>query len=416
MSNAGSILVALVAGLLLGLLGAAYAADVSAAILIGTDPVGTMWLNGLRMTVIPLVVALLITGIAQTAQAARAGRLATLTLGWIVAVMCASAVFGAVLTPLFLHLWPMPAEAAGALRTALGGVPAVEAPPPFAQFLSSIVPTNPVTAAATDAVLPLLIFTGAFGFALTRLPPQPRDQLAAFFSGIADAMIIVIGWVLRIAPIGVFALAFGVGVRSGAAAFGALLHYVIVVTSVGVVISLCCYLVAVIGGKLRLRDYARAIVPVQALAVSTQSSLACLPIMLKKSQELGVHSSTADVVLPMAVALMRATGPAMNLAVALYVANWFGIALTPAQIAVALIVCVLTSMSSVSLPGQVSFITAIAPICLVLGAPVEALALLVAVETVPDIVRTLGNAMMDVAVTCGIARRDGTPDRAAESA
>jgi Na+/H+-dicarboxylate symporter len=129
--------------------------------------------------------------------------------------------------------------------------------------------------------------------------------------------------------------------------------------------------------------------------------------MLKKSEDLGVRESTAGLVLPMAVALMRATGPAMNLAVALYVASWFGVQLGPAQYAVAILAAALTSMGSVSLPGQVSFITAIAPICLAIGVPVEPLALLIAVETIPDIIRTLGNAMMDVAVTASVGRRDG---------
>jgi len=412
MSNAGYILVALLAGLLLGVIGGTHAADHSALLLPAVDTIGALWLNSLRMTVVPLVVSLLITGIAQTARAARAGRLAVLSLSWIVAVMALSGLVGAFMTPLLLHLWPLPAEAAAALKSALGAAPPVAAPPPFAEFVKSIVPVNPFAAAVNDAILPLIIFTGAFGFALTRLPEGPRDHLASIFSALADAMIIIIGWVLKIAPIGVFALAFGVGVRSGGAAFGALLHYVLILSSIGIAISLSAYAVGAIGGRIRLRDYARQVAPVQALAISTQSSLACLPIMLRKSQELGVHSSTADVVLPMAVALMRATGPAMNFAVALYVANLFGMTLVPSQIAIGVVICVLTSMSSVSLPGQVSFVTAIAPICLALGIPVAPLALLLAVETLPDIARTLGNAMMDLSVTCAIGRRDGIEEAA----
>ncbi len=212
---------------------------------------------------------------------------------------------------------------------------------------------------------------------------------------------------LKLAPIGVFALAFVVGARSGAAAFGAVVHYILLVSAIGVVISLLAYPLATIGGRLPIGRFARALVPVQAVAISTQSSLACLPIMLQKSEALGVPERTAGIVLPMAVALLRATGPAMNIAVALYVASWFGVALGPAQYAVAIMAAILTSMGSVSLPGQVSFITAIAPICLVLGAPVEALALLIAVEVLPDIVRTLGNAMMDVAVTTTVSRQAG---------
>ena len=124
--------------------------------------------------------------------------------------------------------------------------------------------------------------------------------------------------------------------------------------------------------------------------------------MLQKSEELGVPESTAGLVLPMAVALLRVTGPAMNLAVALYVANWFGVTLGPVQWVIAIMVAVLTSMGAVSLPGQVSFFTSIAPICIAIGAPIEPLALLVAVETLPDIFRTLGNVQMDVALTTAV--------------
>jgi proton glutamate symport protein len=407
MSQATRILLALVAGLALGIATLAWAPAIAPAAANVADPIGTLWLNGLRMTIVPLLVALLVTGIAQTAKAAKAGAIAGRALAWIVVLMTSSAILGAILTPLFLEIAPMPAASAEALRSALTTTSPVGEVPPFADFLRSIVPTNPVAAAASDAILPLIIFTGAFAFAVTRLPPEPRSTLTAFFSALADAMIIVIEWVLKLAPIGVFALAFVVGARSGAAAFGAVLHYILLVSAVGVVVSLLAYPLATLGGRLPLGRYAREIAPVQAFAISTQSSLASLPLMLKKSEALGVPERTAGIVLPMAVALLRATGPAMNLAVALYVANWFGVPLGAPQYAVAILAAVLTSMGSVSLPGQVSFITAIAPICLLLGVPVEPLALLIAVEVLPDIVRTLGNVMHDVAVTATVSRQTG---------
>jgi Na+/H+-dicarboxylate symporter len=407
MSQATRILLSLVIGLVLGFAAWKWTPDFARAAANLADPIGTLWLNGLRMTIVPLVVALLVTGIAQTAEAARAGAIAGRALAWIVVLMTLSAIAGAILTPLFLAVAPMPEASAAALRSALVTTSPLGDVPPFADFLRTIVPTNPIAAAANDAILPLIIFTGVFAFAVTRLAANPRTTLTGFFSALADAMIIVIEWVLKVAPIGVFALAFVVGARSGAAALGAMLHYILLVSAVGVVVSLFAYALAAFGGRVPIGRFARAIAPVQALAVSTQSSLACLPIMLKTSEALGVPERTAGIVLPMAVALLRATGPAMNLAVALYVASWFGVALGPAQYAVAILAAVLTSMGSVSLPGQVSFITAIAPICLVLGVPVEALGLLIAVEVLPDIVRTLGNAMMDVAVTTTVSRQAG---------
>ena len=414
MSNATRILLALFVGLLLGVTAGALRPDIATTAADLADPIGNLWLNGLRMTIVPLVVALLVTGIAQTAEAARAGRVASRSLLWIAGIMATSAVIGAILTPLFLSVVPMPAASADALRAALGSAPRVEAVPPFAAFLRAIVPTNPIAAAASDAILPLMIFTTVFAFACTRLPSEKRTVLTSFFAALADAMIVVIEWVLRLAPIGVFALAFVVGARAGVGAFGALLHYIAIVSSVGITIGICAYPLAFFGGRISLSSFATAIAPIQALAISTQSSLACLPLMLKKSEQIGVSESSAGITLPMAVALLRATGPAMNIAVSLYVANWFGVSLGPAQYAVAILAAMLTSMGAVSLPGTVSFVTSIAPICLAIGVPVEPLALLIAVETMPDIFRTLGNVMHDVAVTATVARQSGTMETANE--
>src|SRR3546814_336840 len=140
-------------------------------------------------------------------------------------------------------------------------------------------------------------------------------------------------------------------------------------------------------------------IPTLAVALSTQSSLACLPAMLEASKDLGVEPKKADVVLPLAVALFRFTSTAMNLAVVIYIAWLFGVTLTTWTMAVGLAVAVAAALSSVSLPGSISYVTSIGPIAVSMGVPVAPLALLVAVETFPDIFRTIGNVVADVAAT-----------------
>jgi Na+/H+-dicarboxylate symporter len=406
MSQATRILLALAAGLLLGIVTAGGAwTDTAIAI---ADPIGGMWLDALRMTIVPLVVALLVTGIAATAEAARASRLAFRAVLVFMAILWASAILAAFLTPLLLQAWPMPAEAGAALKAALStSTEKVGEVPGVAEFLRSMVPTNPVAAAAGDAILPLIVFTAVFAFALTRLPEGPREQLTGFFRAIADVMLVMIGWILWLAPIGVFALAYVVGARAGVSAFGALIHYVMIVSSIGIIIWLLAYPLAVFGARLPLMGYARAVAPSQAVAISTQSSLASLPAMLRSSEALKVPVAASGVVLPLAVALFRATGPGMNVAVALYVAHWLGIELTAWHIAAGVAAAATTTLGAVSLPGQISFVTSIAPIALAMGIPVEPLLLLIAVETIPDIFRTVGNVSMDVAVTATVASRSG---------
>ena len=395
------ILAALVAGVVLGMVFGARSAGVEEA----AQAVGTLWLNALRMTIVPLIVALLVTGVAAAADAAATGRLAGGAVALMIGLLWLSAGLAALVTPLLLGWFPIPAASAEALRAALSGAGPVGEVPGFGEFLLSLVPTNAVAAAANDRILPLILFTAVFALAVIRLEAEPRARLTGFFSAIADAMLVVIGWVLALAPVGVFALAYVVGAKAGAAAFGALAHYVLIVASVGGVLLVAAYALAVVGGRTGLVAFARAVAPAQAVAISTQSSLASLPPMLRSSAELGVRPAVADIVLPLAVAIFRVTGPAMNLAVVIYVARWYGIELTPGAMLAGVAAAAITTLGSVSLPGQISFVTAIAPIALAMGVPIEPLALLIAVETFPDIMRTVANVTMDVAVTRVVAER-----------
>lgn len=407
MSQATRILLALVAGLAAGIASAAAGGGWVGQAAAIADPIGHMWLAGLQMTIVPLVVALLVTGIAATAEAARASRLAARALIAINVLLWLSAILGMLLTPLLLNLFPLPGTSAAALRDALaGGAPAGKVPT-FADFLQSIVPTNVVTAAASDAFLPLILFTIVFAFAMTRLEPEPRERLTAFFKAIADAMLVMIGWVLWLAPIGVFALAYVVGARGGSAAFGALLHYVLIVAAVGLVVLVAAYFVAAFGARYGLARFARTVAPAQAVALSTQSSLATLPAMLKTTEALGVPVAAAGVVLPLAVAIFRATGPAMNVAAAVYIARWYGIEISLGQALAGIVVASTTTLSTVSLPGQVSFFASIGPIAVAMGIPIAPLALLIAVEVLPDLVRTVGNVTMDTALAGAVARWSG---------
>lgn len=405
MARTWLILSALTAGLALGVGWTRIGhADLAGALAIA-DSVGGIWLDGLRMTIIPLVVSLLITGIAKTVDSARGDRVALVSVVTFVALLWISTAMAAVLVPMLLGTFPMPSEAARSLAASLSTSAHVDAPTVgIAAFLRSIVPTNPIAAAANDALLPLILFTAVFAVALTRLPAAQREPVTRFFDTIASAVLLIVGWVLALAPLGVLALAFGVGARAGTSAIGALAHYVVVVSSAGLAAWALAYPVAVFGGGVPLLRFAKAVVPAQAVALSTQSSLASLPPMLKAAAELGVARSVSRVSLPVAVAIFRVTSPAMNLAVAIYVAHWLGLPLAPLAIAAGAAVATITTIGSVSLPGQVSFLTSIAPICVAMGIPIEPLALLIAVEMLPDLVRTVGNVTMDVAATTAIAR------------
>ena len=342
------------------------------------------------MTVIPLVVALLVVGIAKSAEAAHAGRIAGRAVLWIVILCTASAVFGAILAVLLTNAFPLARSTASLLQVALGHVEQTTSGPlpGVADFFKGIVPPNVIAAATNGDILPLTVFTTVFALALTRVAESGRNAVVALFDGVAEALLIVIAWVLAIAPLGVFALAFTVGSAAGGAAFAGLGHYVAIISAIGILVTLVAYPMAPLLAGIPLGTFARDLIPAQAVAISTRSSLASLPAMLTASRSMGIREEVGDVTLPIAVALYRMTGPAMNVAVAFYVAHWLGLQPGIAQMIAATAVGAVMSYGAVSLPGEVSYISSIAPIALALGVPIAPLGLLVAVEMIPDIFRT----------------------------
>lgn len=404
------VLSALVVGLAVGALAARLGDELREPAIQVTTWVGGLWLDALKMTVIPLIVALLIVGVAKGAEAARAGRIAGRTVMWIVLVCTASAVFGTLAMLLLTSLFPLPTSAAEALRAGLAGIDqsATSTPlPAVGDFFRHIVPANVFAAASNGEVLPLVVFSLLFALAASRIAPTQRRALVGLFEAAADALLVVIGWVLWLAPIGVFALAFTVGASAGGAAFAGVLHYVVLISAVGVLVTLWGYPIASLAGRIGWGAFAKGMIAPQSVAISTRSSLATLPAMLAAARTMGVREQVADVALPMAVALFRATGPAMNVAVAFYVAHWLGYEPSLAQMIAATAVAAVMSYGAISLPGEISFISSIAPIAMALGLPIAPLALLVAIEFIPDIFRTLGNVTLDTAVTAAVDRHAG---------
>ena len=398
MSLTVRILIALLLGLGLGIAltewGGAWEGDVVAL----AQPVGSAWLNGLQMPLIPLIFALLVTGIAQAATTARSSGMAGRAILLFALLLTASAAVAALVGPLMLHLWPVPPGAVGALSGAEGiaQVPDVR---PSAQWLLGFIPTNPIRSAAEGQVVAVVLFALIFGFAVTRIAEARRAQLTGLFEALAEALLVVVGWVLWLAPIGVFALALVAGARSGLATAGALLHYIGFIVLICVIVTLLVYPLAVLLGRIGPGRFARAALPAQAIAFSTQSSIASLPAMIQASDgPLAVRETSRSIVLPLAISLFRITSPPANLGVALYVAAMNGVALGPTQLVMGVLVAAIVSLAAVGLPSQITFFTTTGPICLAMGVPVEALPLLLAVETVPDIFRTVGNVTADMAV------------------
>ncbi|MGV8922553.1 MAG: dicarboxylate/amino acid:cation symporter [Thermomonas sp.] len=412
MSQTKRVMAGLVAGIVLGILLAWQSPDLGLQIAVIVEPFGKLWLNALQMTVVPLVFALVIVGINQASDAAHSGRVAKSAILTFIVLLTAAAVMTAVLAPLALSMiQPDPAVAA-----AIGGhiVEQPQVGSGWADALIAIVPTNAIAAAAASAMLPLVTFALFFGFALTRIDEAPRAQMIGFLKAVSDAMIVIVHWVLWAAPVGIFALVFALTARAGLGMLQALGIYILLECALYALAIALLIGVAVIFGRQPIGHFLSGLIPVQAVAASTQSSLATLPAMLDSAQnKLGYPARVSGLVLPMAVSLFRITSPIQYIATASFIAWALGVDLSFAQLATGVALSVLVSMGSVGLPGQAIFLATNLPITQAMGLPIAPLAVLMAVDAIPDVLATVGNVTGDMTATAVVATRN--PDAKAEA-
>jgi len=402
------VLLALLAGAVVGLSLAAWNPDTALRVAEFAQPVGKLWLNALQMTVVPLVAALVVVGINGAADAAASGRNARMAMATFAVLLAVCGTFAAIAAPALLSLVPRDDALVGAFRAAIQAPEVLPQAPSFGLWITSVIPSNAIAAAAASAMLPLVVFSMFFGFALTRLEPERRGRMLDLVRTIGDAMIVVVRWVLWAAPVGVFALVLAVCAHVGLGVLTALGYYIALQCVLYVAITLLMYVVAVTVAGERLPRFAAALLPVQAIAASTQSSLASLPVMIDSARNrLGYPLAVTSLVLPMAVSLFRIASPTQYLSVVVFIAWMYGAALGPAQLAIAVGLSIVISMGSVGLPGQVSFMTNNLPVTQAMGLPIEPLGVLLAVDTLPDAFATVANTTADVTATAVVARRSG---------
>ncbi|HEV2150350.1 MAG TPA: cation:dicarboxylase symporter family transporter [Longimicrobiaceae bacterium] len=410
MSLTSRILLALAAGLGGGILLSVIDRPSLFAIASAVEPLGTLWVSALQMTVIPLVVSLLVTGIASATQAQAMGRLGAKALVLFLVLLTAAAAFTALAAPpLFSWLSIDPATAASLRQdvsmTSEG--PAVLPRP--SQWITGLVPTNPIAAAAAGAMLPLLVFTILFGFAALHAAPASRELLVGFFRSVAEVMLVLVRWILVLAPIGVFGLALPLGLQMGLSAVGAIAYYVLVLSGFALATLFVLYPVAAALGGVPLPRFARAAAPAQAVAFSTQSSLASLPAMIEGAvTRLDISPRIAGFVLPLGVSLFRITGPVWQILGALFIARLYGIDLTPFQVATVAGIAVVMSMAGVGLPGGAGMMVAV-PAFLAVGLPPQGIGLLIAIMALPDTIITAANVTAHMAVATILGRRPAIP-------
>ena len=412
------VLLGLLAGAVVGLSLAHWSPAGAATAVSIAQPIGKLWLSGLQMTVVPLVLSLVILGVATASDAAASGRVARRAMIVFIALLSLFAAYAAIVAPLVLSMMPPSPDLTATLRGTLPAVEAVKAPA-LSDWVSGVIPSNAIMAAAQGAMLPVVVFALFMGFALTRVQEDRRAQITGFCHGIADTMIVIVRWMLVAAPIGVFALVLSVCAQAGIGVIGALIGYIALQCGMYLGAILICYVLVAGFARTSPLLFAKAILPAQVVAASTQSSLASLPAMLESARfKLGLPRAVAALVLPMAVTLFRVTSPIQYIVAACFVAWAYGIHLHPMTLAAGAALAVVISLGSIGLPGQVSFMATVMPVTQAMGLPIAPLGLLLAVDTIPDVFATTGNVTGDLTATSIVARHspdacDVEPDKSA---
>lgn len=404
------VLLALIAGLALGV--GVSVSDNAALSTVAEwiEPFGRLFINAIRMTIIPLVVSSLIVGVTSAPDARTIGRLGGRALVFmLVSLIIASSLGVLAAGPAFSMLSIDPVASAALRASASVGAPAPGAMPTFAQWLVDLVPSNPIKAASDGAMLQLIVFAIAFGMALTRIEAQRRASVVRVFEGILDTSITLVQWVLKLAPIGVFALAVPLAARLGIGAAGALATYIAVVSALTSVLILLLYPVAVIGGRIRLTTFARAALPAQAMAFSGRSSLASLPAMITATRDtLALPPQIAGFLVPLLTATFRIGAGVGQTVPVVFIAHLYGITLGPAQLATIAITTVLVSFSVPGIPGGT--IIAMVPVLMAAGLPIEGAGIMLAVDTIPDMFRTTANVTGDMTAAVVLGAREKHPE------
>lgn len=369
------------------------------------EPIGTLWVNAIRMTVIPLLMALMITAIAGQKSTSIVAQLGGKTIGLFVLMVAASSFYVLIVAPPLVAMLEIdPAASASLLQSTQAAEAANTELPPFSEWLTSLIPTNPVRAAADNAILPLMIFTGLFAIALLRISEAERSTIIQFFVGIKDAIYVMIGWIMKLAPVGVFALVFPLAATLGVDAITALASFIVIAASLVTAMMLALYPLATIVGRLRFKDFVRAVAPVQVIGFSTRSSLASLPATIAATEILGISARVSGVVLPIAVTLFKFASPIARTAGTYFVASLYGIDLSIYEMFIIAMAIGLFSFYSPGIPsGGLLIMT---PVYVSLGLPVEGIGILIAIDLIVDMFITAANVTANVTAAALLSRAD----------
>ena len=375
-------------------------------------PVGTLFVRLIRMIVVPLVFASLFVGTASLGDIRKLGRIGLKTMGYYLCTTALAIVIGLLLANIVGPGRSIDEATREGLMESYGAeagekIEIVMEEPGVIDTLIGIVPKNPIEALAEGNLLQVIFFALLFGIAVTLIPGGKGKPLIEFFEAVNEAMIRIVHIVMKMAPLGVLALITAVVGQFGTDILLSLLNY-----SILVVVGLAAHVIFIYSMAVRLftgmspLEFFRGIRPAQLIAFSTSSSSATLPVTMECAEDnLGVSNEVASFVLPLG-ATVNMDGTAMYQGIAaVFIAQVYGIGLTVGDQLTIVLMATLSSIGAAGVPGVGIF--TLAMVLEQVGVPIEGIALILGVDRVLDMMRTVVNVSGDASAAVIVANSEG---------
>jgi Na+/H+-dicarboxylate symporter len=364
-------------------------------------PAGALWLAALQMLLLPLLVSQLLAAITGAGGGANAGigKLGLHAILLFVLMLFAAGALTLVITKPIVQLYDAE-RSRPASSTAATTVRETSQPESFAKQL----PSNLIESAHRGQILPFLLFAALLGAAVMRLPDEKRIALTTLFRAFAEAMMIVVRWILVATPLGVFALTYASALDAGGHVAGMMGAFIIIVCVVLALFIVLLYPVTAIAGNVPMRTFARAVAPAQLVAVSTLSSIAALPALVQGAADhLRLPPRYTGFVLPLCVSIFKINRTISSTVKLVFLAHVYGIPLSASAIVVFMGTVTHLSFAAAGVPGGGQAFSTL-PAYVAAGLPIEGVILLEATSMAPDMLKTVLNVTGDMSVAAILSR------------
>jgi Na+/H+-dicarboxylate symporter len=387
----------LILGLIVGLGAAATGNSWLMAIAKGSAPLGIIFMNAIRMVVIPLIVTVIFTSIARLGDPRKLGRIGGLTLAYYWITLIPAIAIGMLTMKVGLQF---------ASEITMPQTTAVEVPhlQGIVDFIVTLVPANPFAAASSGAILPLIVFTALIAAATGTLAVESRERMINLADDASKALIKLVWWILYTAPIGVFGLVAPVTADLGWNLLQSLGIFILCVF-IGLLLFLMLVtlpLMYFVGGISPLR-YLKDTFGGVSVAVSTTSTAAAIPVTLEETtKNLKVSKTIADLLIPLGASMHRPGSALFQGAAIVFLAYLYDVPIPAAAFGAAMLATFLVSLTVAPVPS--SGVITMAPALDAVGIPVAGLALVLGIDRIPDMMRSAVNLLAQVSTAVLVNR------------